>query len=212
MTSESNPDVQVTILTAADVLTGIGLSVVPRKGKGLYAKAELKRFLDECGRTFGILQYDPGPTLKALVQYTLSELGGLSSRATPVNWKPAHGSIGNQQATFYAQVRTLILQVDKDYGCTLDTRSSLFPWIVKHVQWNRTGTLITQTDEPLLSADGDENTTRQYAALQSLCCFECPRTALWRILHGPKESGLAKTLRAMNTLSLLQMESRNPDQ
>ena len=36
-TSESSPDVQVTILTAVDVLTGLGLSVVvPSKGKGLY--------------------------------------------------------------------------------------------------------------------------------------------------------------------------------
>ena len=117
MTSESSPDVQVTILNAVDVLTGIGLSVVvPGKGKGLYAKAELKKFLYECGRTFGILQYDPEPSLKALVMYTLADLGGLSSRATPVNWKQAHGSIGSQQSTFYAQVRTLILQVEKDYG------------------------------------------------------------------------------------------------
>ena len=53
MTSESSPDVQVTILNAVDVLTGLGLSVVvPGKGKGLYAKAELKKFLYECGKGF----------------------------------------------------------------------------------------------------------------------------------------------------------------
>ena len=83
----------------------------------------MKKFLYECGRTFGILQYDPEASLKALVQYTLSELGGLSSRATPVNWKQAHGSIGNQQATFYGQVRALILQVAK----TMDVPSTPSP-------------------------------------------------------------------------------------
>jgi len=44
MTSEGSPEVQVTILNAVDVLTGIGLSVVvPNKGKSLYARAELKK-------------------------------------------------------------------------------------------------------------------------------------------------------------------------
>jgi len=136
LTSESSPDKQVTVLNAVDVLTGMGLSVVvPHKGKSLYGKAELKKFIYECGRTFGIVQYDPEASLKALVQYTLSELGGMSCRATPVGWKQAHGAVGAQQATFAAQVRTLTMQVSKDYNFEVNTESTLFPWIVRHSQW-----------------------------------------------------------------------------
>ena len=60
MNDENSPtDQQATILTLVDCLTGLGMAcVTPFKGKSLYAKAEIKKILYECGRTFGVLQYD----------------------------------------------------------------------------------------------------------------------------------------------------------
>ena len=64
--NSENP--QVTLVTAIDLLSGLGLSrVVPSKGRSVYAQAQLRRFVLETGRTFGILQIDPEPSLKALV-------------------------------------------------------------------------------------------------------------------------------------------------
>ncbi|CAE7439381.1 RE2 [Symbiodinium natans] len=66
---------QVTLLTAVDLLSGMGLScVVPAKGRSVYAQAELRRYILEIGRTFGILQIDPEPSLKALVAEFTSEV------------------------------------------------------------------------------------------------------------------------------------------
>ena len=69
--------------------------VAPSKGRDKYCIAELKKFIFEIGRTYGIIQYDPEPSLKALVTDLLKELGGMSMSATPKDWKQAHGSIGN---------------------------------------------------------------------------------------------------------------------
>ena len=54
---------QVTLATAIDLLSGLGLScVVPSYGRSVYAPAELRRcFVLETGRTFGILQIYPEP-------------------------------------------------------------------------------------------------------------------------------------------------------
>ena len=116
MTSEMDPEQQTTLLNAVDVTTKLAMTcVVPRKGRSKYAKAELKKFILEVGRTFGTLQYDPEPALKALVEQVLEELGGLSARSTPTGWKQAQGSVGNAQSTLYGQVRTLILHVKNIY-------------------------------------------------------------------------------------------------
>ena len=60
MNDENFPtDKQATILTLVDCLTGLGMAcVTPFKCKSFYAKAEIKKFLYESGRTFGALQYD----------------------------------------------------------------------------------------------------------------------------------------------------------
>ena len=65
----TGPDVnQQTILTAVDVQTGPSTAaVVPNKGRHSYSVAELKKFIYETGRAYGILQYDKEPALKALV-------------------------------------------------------------------------------------------------------------------------------------------------
>ena len=136
MTSESDPTTQVTLLNAVDVTTKLGMScVVPRKGRSRYAKAELKRFIFEVGRTYGLLQHDPEASLKALVEQVLEDLGGMTSRQTPVGWKQAQGAVGNLQSTLYGQIRTLVLHVKDTYDLELPCNSTLFPWTVKHAQW-----------------------------------------------------------------------------
>ena len=90
---------QQTFLNAADVQTGLSMSVVvPNKNRQAYGMAELKKFIYETGRTYGILQCDKEPALKALVTDIVSQLGGMSIRATPKDWKQAHGSIGKNAA------------------------------------------------------------------------------------------------------------------
>ena len=59
--------------------------MVPSKGRHAYSVAELKKFIYETGRIYGILQYDKELTLKALVIDVAKELGGMSIRATTVD-------------------------------------------------------------------------------------------------------------------------------
>ncbi|CAE7380121.1 unnamed protein product, partial [Symbiodinium pilosum] len=82
---------QITILNVVDVLSNMALSVViPTKTRTPYSNAELRRFVLETGRTFGILQCDPEPALKAIAEAVTGEVGGLSLRKTPEGWKQAH--------------------------------------------------------------------------------------------------------------------------
>ena len=136
LSTELDPDKSVTLLTATDVLTKLSMTcVVPKKGKSRYAQAELKRFVFETGRTFGIIQHDAEASLQALVEAVLTDLGGLSRRTTPVGWKQASGSVGNAQQTLFGQVRTLTLQVKNDYSLDIPVTSIVYPWLVKHAQW-----------------------------------------------------------------------------
>ena len=51
-----------------DVQTGLSTAVaVPNKGRHSYSVAELKKFIYETGRTYGILQYDKEQEMKRLV-------------------------------------------------------------------------------------------------------------------------------------------------
>ena len=102
----------------------------------IYAQAELRRFILETGRTFGVLQIDPEPALKALVSEVTSEVGGLAVRHSPTGWKQAQGAVGTLQSNLYAQVRALKLDLEARYpGFDLPTKHPLFPWLVKHAQW-----------------------------------------------------------------------------
>ena len=76
----------MTILNVRDVMSGLALAcVVPNKGHPVYAEGELRRFILETGRTFGVLQADPEASLVALAETVTSELGGLSLRKVPLN-------------------------------------------------------------------------------------------------------------------------------
>ena len=134
--SDKGSDAQVTLLNARDVITGMSTSVVvPNKGHSVYAEAELRRFVLDIGRTFGILQCDPEPALKAVAESVTSEIGGLSLRNSPVEWKQAQGAVGQAQALLYSQVRALRLDFAERYDCEVPVTSPLFPWLVKHAQF-----------------------------------------------------------------------------
>ena len=92
-----------------DVQTGLGMNVmVTQKGVDAYSVNELKRFMYELGRTYGILQHDKEPALKALLRKVTDELGGLSVRETPTDWKQAQGTVSQLQATLYGQLHVLL--------------------------------------------------------------------------------------------------------
>ena len=107
---------QRTILTATDVQTGLATSVVvPATCRHAYGIAELKKFVYETGRTFGILQYDKEPSLKALATDTMKELGGMSVTAR---------KIGRRHMV-------LRLQLQDPLGIEITSNDCVFPWIVK---------------------------------------------------------------------------------
>ena len=61
-------------VTVVDVLTGMSLSVViPTKSRTTYSQAELRRFVLETGRTFGVLQCDPEPALRNIAEAVTGE-------------------------------------------------------------------------------------------------------------------------------------------
>ena len=126
----------VTILNVRDVMSGLALAcVVPNKGRSVYAEGELRRFILETGRTFGVLQADPEPSLVALAETVTSELGGLALRKSPTEWKQAQGAVGNSQQLLYAQVRTLRQDLADRYGTLVPITSPVFTWLVKHAQF-----------------------------------------------------------------------------
>ena len=134
--SDKPGDDSVTILNVVDVLTGMSLSVViPTKSRTTYSQAELRRFVLETGRTFGVLQCDPEPALRNIAEAVTGEVGGLSLRNTPKGWKQAQGSVGNMQATLYGQIKALRLELLKRCNVELSVHSALFTWLVRHAQW-----------------------------------------------------------------------------
>ena len=48
----------------------------------------------------------------------------------------SQGSVGNMQATLYAQIRTLTTDLKARYvDFEISVHDSLYPWIVRHAQW-----------------------------------------------------------------------------
>ena len=107
-----------TILNATDVQTGYAMAIVlPAKGSiEKYAVAELRRFVFEIGRTFGIVQYDKENALKVIAKDLCKTVGGLSMRAAPTGHSQSQGSVGNVQRTLYGQLGTLFAQVQESTG------------------------------------------------------------------------------------------------
>ena len=113
-----------TILNATDVQTGAMAIVLPAKGSiEKYAVAELRRFVFEIGRTFGIVQYDKENSLKVIARDLCKTIGGLSMRAAPTGHSQSQGSVGYVQRTLYGQLRTLFSQLQESTGLKLRHRN-----------------------------------------------------------------------------------------
>ena len=154
------------LLTAVDIVTGLGMTIViPSKGNDDYAAAELKKFIYECGRTFGIVQYDQESSLKALCTRVCAELGGLSIRAAPKGHSQAQGSVGQMQRTFYGQLRAILYQIEESAGIEVNSDCCIYPWCVKHCQW-----LLNRF---LVHSDGRTSYFRRWGRdyAGGLCCF-----------------------------------------
>ena len=130
-----------------------------------YAVAELRRFVFEIGRTFGIIQYDKENALKVIAKDLCKTIGGLSMRAAPTGHSQSQGSVGNVQRTLYGQLRALMSQAQESTGLKLTSESPMFVWCVKHAQW-----LINRY---LIGSDGktayNRRWSRDYGG--SLCMF-----------------------------------------
>ena len=110
--------------------------VLPAKGSiEKYAVAELRRFIFETGRIFGIAQYDKENSLKVIAKDLCKTIGGLSMRAAPTGHSQSQGSVGNVQRTLYGQLRILFSQVQESTGLKLSSESPMFPWYMKYAQW-----------------------------------------------------------------------------
>ncbi len=154
------------LLTAVDIVTGLGMTIViPSKGNDDYAAAELKKFIYECGRTFGIVQYDQESSLKALCTRVCAELGGLSIRAAPKGHSQAQGSVGQMQRTFYGELRAILYQIEESAGIEVNSDCCIYPWCVKHCQW-----LLNRF---LVHSDGRTSYFRRWGRdyAGGLCCF-----------------------------------------
>ena len=99
---DSPGEPQITLLNVVDVLSGLALSVVvPQKGQSVYAQAELRRFVLETGRTFGILQSDPEPALKQLAQTVTGQVGGSTFVENIAGWLEASPRFGRKHAGYF---------------------------------------------------------------------------------------------------------------
>ena len=107
----------VTLLTTVDVATSMSMAVaVQQKGATKHAVTELRRFVLEVGRAYGVLQSDQEPAIKALLQATAKELGGLSVRTTPAYSSQSQNSVERFHQTLYGQVRAFQLHLKRVYG------------------------------------------------------------------------------------------------
>ena len=105
-----------TILNASDAQTGYAMAIVlPAKGSiEKYAVAELRRFVFEIGRTFGIVQYDKENSLKVIAKDLCKTIGGLSMRAAPTghSQSQAEDLVWSTEDTVLASARVDWLEVD----------------------------------------------------------------------------------------------------
>ena len=171
-----------TVLTAVDIQTGFGSAVVtPSKGRDQHCITELKRFVFEIGRTYGIIQYDPESSLKALVSETLTELGGMSMRATPRNWKQAHGFVGKSQQNFYGQARAIRPQLQERYNVQISVQHAVYPWIVKDPQFT--------LNRFLTHSYGNTSYFRRWGKNYSSTVCEFGETVLFRYSGKLKDKG-----------------------
>ena len=80
-------------LTAIDIQTGMSMAtVVTQKGTTRHALYELRQFIYESGRTYGIIKTDQEPAILDLARTLLKEIPGLSTRASPAYHSQSRGT------------------------------------------------------------------------------------------------------------------------
>ena len=95
--------------------------VIPTKSRTTCSQAELRRFVLETGRTFGILQCDPEPALRNIVEAVTGEVGGLPCTT--------------HQRVPLCKIKALRLELLVRYNVELAVHSALFTWLVRHARW-----------------------------------------------------------------------------
>ena len=101
--STENDSPKRTMLNATGIQTGRGMSCVQASkdtasSNESYAAAELKTFIFQLGRTFGVIQCDKELALKAIANQVCSSQGGVSLRAAPNGHSQSMGSLGKFSA------------------------------------------------------------------------------------------------------------------
>ncbi|CAE7248181.1 unnamed protein product [Symbiodinium microadriaticum] len=137
-----------TILNATDEQTGYSMAVVlPAKGSiEKYAVAELRRFVFEVGRTFGIVQYDKESSLKSIAKDMCKTIGGLSMRAAPTGHSQSQGSAKckNRQEDLNGSPECTLGRNTEADEVILGNENGVFKvrtvkWRPPSQQWNATG-------------------------------------------------------------------------
>ena len=105
MATENDLSKENMVLNATAIQTGYSMAVVlPSKGSvEKYAVAELRIFLFETGRTFGIFKHDKEAPLKTVASDLYKTVGRLSMCAAPTGHFESQGSVGTPWS-LYAQL------------------------------------------------------------------------------------------------------------
>ena len=93
---------------------------------------ELRPFVYETGRTYGIIQTDQEPAILDLARALLKEIPGLSMRASLAYHSQSLGTAERYHQTLHAQARTLRLRVNDRYNTVLLSTHPVFPWVIRH--------------------------------------------------------------------------------
>ena len=99
-----------------------------------------------------------------------SELGGLSLRKSPTEWKQGQGAVGNSQQLLYAQVRTLRQDLADRYGVLV--ASPVFTWLVKHAQFLLNNFAIRSDGLTPFERRWSKRYTSALGKFGELCCVD----------------------------------------
>ena len=110
-------------------------TVVTQKGITRHALYELRQFVYETGRTYGVVQTDQEPAILDLARALVKEVPGLSMRASPAYHSQSLGTAERFHQSLHAQARTLRLHVHDRCNAVLLSTHSVFPWMIRHAPW-----------------------------------------------------------------------------
>ena len=132
------PDDQpLTVLTAMDVVRGIGgATVVQNKGLSDGHPAKwLKHFVENLGYNRTCLQSDSENAVKAVVNKAAETLADCTTRVTEVHDHKANGAVERWHRTLQEQIRAISIQLKTDCGIEVKAKDKVIEWIVRHAGW-----------------------------------------------------------------------------